>query len=359
MKKLMLLLLLISSGALIAQDTSMRVSEWPLPGGGGAVISGPLILYKTGGNNAIDGNDGLDFFGQESLCGSVRGGSVFSIESRAMLGTAGTLDTIFIRTVHHLGVGLNRSFVITFTNLTAASAGKIEDLYPGGFGAQALNINAAGNGSTIINFTINSGDAPDVASNSRNRFRIVLCTNLFYLRPFSFSQVSLDPQSNATHLGWSVENENWIRDYEIQISVNGRKFSSQKKVLPQEKKRYLLTEQDGPARIRIKANLIDGTSQYSEIIIVPRKLPDPASNESFTVFPNPVMGRVAHLRFIKDKGEAQITVASLIGGTVVYRSKIDTKGDQQVVLYRAVPGTYTLTIEYRDGTTTTKQLFVQ
>ncbi len=145
--------------------------------------------------------------------------------------------------------------------------------------------------SSFINFTITS----DPASFASNRFKVVF--KPLAALPVSFTSVKAYAKGSAINVEWEVGNENNIKSYVVEKSIDLTNFTFLDSVDAKNKpsSNYLVADlypNEGFNYYRIRSNDINGIAKYSEVV----KVVKGNLKNKISVFPNPVINNDINLQ---------------------------------------------------------------
>lgn len=199
-------------------------------------------------------------------------------------------------------------------------------------------------------FTISLPDPPGTVSKDTFRFKVVVYSQAFvFSRPFIFTQTNATPAlSGGATITWAVQNEDSVVSYRLQQQKEQGPFVGiGHSISPRDEKQF----QTGPGVFRIQAKKKDGSSSYSQLMVVRRRL---------HVYPNPSNGRWATLSFIESGHErTRVNVFDIRGSEVYSTLLYFAKGDTRLNLPNLSPGIYFLRVVTVSGETLTQKLIVQ
>ena len=282
---------------------------------------------------------------EESLS-LLRNSHVLSLEKKKPLTAE---DTIFYSITNTAQKAYTLEFIAANLDQTGLT-GIIKDSYT----ATSTPLNM--NGSTVLNFTINS----NAASQNAKRFMIVF-------RPSSvlaleFTNLKATQQQNGIMLTWSVANENGITQYEVQKSTDGTDFTTIGTVSADGAASYNWLDQnpvDGENYYRIVAVQANGSLSYSNIVNVETAKGAPA----ITAYPNPVTGGTVSLQLTNmPAGTYDVRLVDNIGQVVMVKSIIHPGGSSAQTLQLGnylAKGNYNLQVIKPDNTTNNINLLIQ
>ncbi|MBC7536851.1 MAG: T9SS type A sorting domain-containing protein [Ferruginibacter sp.] len=199
-----------------------------------------------------------------------------------------------------------------------------------------------------------------------NRFRIVFVKMLLPL-PLRFISIAASHDSEeGIKIDWKVKNESNINYYDIEHSVDGKKFTVICKHLPNDNNGNIATYTTNDGKplttdnfYRIKAVGKNSRIVYSSAV----KVDMVKVSASVSIYPNPLVGKTVNIRFQNQAaGEYSVRLNNM-QGQVVYAGIVSINGP--VVLRSVVlddqlsSGHYQLIITSENGTKTIQQLIIR
>ena len=205
-------------------------------------------------------------------------------------------------------------------------------------------------GVTNYNFNITA----DVASRGADRFMIVFKQ----VPPVRFTKINaVRNADNTAAVNWYTDNENNINTYSVQHSKDGINFTdigSQTPTANNNGNPYYsfthTTPVDGNNWYRIKANLINAPTQYSDIAKIWVKEIDLPT--SISIYPNPVMEGKVNIGFVNEPtGKYQLVITNIAGQTIYTELlQIKAKNLQKTInLGGTAAGNYQLIVKDETG----------
>ncbi|MCP9750388.1 T9SS type A sorting domain-containing protein [Ferruginibacter sp. HRS2-29] len=156
----------------------------------------------------------------------------------------------------------------------------------------------------------------------------------------------------GTHLlSWQVANEGQLKQYDIEVSINGTQFTTAGTVMAEGKAAYRFTSQPGNGQqrswYRLKSIDIDGRYRYSRTVM----LFNAADKQGISCFPNPVISELSLNSYDKIKG------LSLFSSTGIRLLTQQTNSHSTRLSLRNFPtGIYYLQLETENGIKTERIL---
>lgn len=185
--------------------------------------------------------------------------------------------------------------------------------------------------------------------------------------PVRFANVSGDiDAADRVTISWSNMTESDILNYSIESSVDGISFQSAGTVLPVlnngGRADYKFNTNQTATRVyyRIKAVENNGTNLYSNVFVLTRNISSPFTDESFSVYPNPVTNGQFTLRLTNAK-EGRYLFSLVTPGGQAMKQKMIMHGGGDIVkpidLTGVPPGMYTLILR-SDALKVTKKIII-
>ena len=315
------------------------------------IADGNVVAFDQDYSNQYNSDDALKIANGGENFGISNNGNLLSIEARnAALSAA---DTIF----YNLTNLRKQTYQFRFkpVNMGSASASAwLVDRYL----QTETPVNLTD--STFIDFTITD----DAASAAANRFYLVF--RPVVVLPVTITSLSAIRNGNeAVDIKWKVQNETNLEGYFVERSADGRNFSSLFQTLPIVNNggdAVYTFEDKTPIKAycfyRIKAISNNGLVQYSNIV----KLGPVVATAGISIYPNPVIGKTAHIRFENQpQGLIRLQLINEIG-QVVYNGSLqtDTSSSKQVFFGNHInSGTYQLKVIFQDNRSVVQKIFIQ
>lgn len=186
--------------------------------------------------------------------------------------------------------------------------------------------------------------------------------------PVRFANVraEINAEDRVT-ISWSNMTESEIQNYTIESSADGGLFQPAGTVLPTgnngERADYAYSTSQTAAitYYRIKAVEISGSVLYSNVVVVKRSIPVTASDQSFSVYPNPVSGVELSIRLKNAEPGRYICTVVTSDGQPVRNKLIDhINGDliRQIDMNGLAPGIYQIVLRNSNKKFTQRFLYV-
>ena len=316
---------------------------------GNVVADANVVVFDVAYSNAVDGDDATKLSNAGENIAIQRGNSILVVEGRQ---PAVLNDMVPFRmwNMHQQDYRLE---IVASNLITPGLNAMLEDSY--------LNTSTLinPNGTTSINFTVNS----NAGSSAANRFRIVF--RQAAILPVTFISISANRTTANVKLNWEVAAEINIRNYEVQRSADGINFITigtiSAKANSSIGNNYGLSDATAPSKIlfyRIKSVETNGESKYSSII----KVSAGDVKQGFTIVSNPIENGVINLQFTNQQaGSYKIKVINNSGQNIITQNVNHAGGNNnQLVNLPATTaaGIYRVMIITTDNTYTTKTIIV-
>ncbi len=284
-------------------------------------------MLKTAGNTA------------ENL--SIKtGGKLLAIERRH---TVTDNDTIFLNLTGERVQ--NYQFHFDAQNMNSVEAGFIIDKYLQT--STPLNLN----GSTDYNFSI----ANIAGSYAADRFMIVFSP--LRVLPVTFTSIKAYKQDKNINVEWRVSNENNIKEYQAEKSVNGKDFTTLASVKPTNNQggSAVYVQPDtkpvtGDNYYRIRSVDMNGAISYTTIV----KVSIADIRQEINIHPNPITDGQIHLQFINEPaGKYGLRLLNNLGQIIMQKQVTRTNTDGTELIrwdFNLAHGMYKLEVTKPDGT---------
>ncbi|MEO8110252.1 MAG: immunoglobulin domain-containing protein, partial [Ginsengibacter sp.] len=267
-----------------APDQQLRANLYGINTDGSTYLAdGVFINYEDNYSNNIDDMDALKSLnGSENL--SIKtGGSLLVIERKHTITES---DTIFLNLSGVRVQAYRYEIIANKLNDTGMTA-FVEDTYTGT--KTPLNLD----GNTQVDFSI--VNIP--GSYASNRFRIVF--SQAKVLPLTYISVKAYRQNTAINIEWTTENENGIKQYEVERSADAAAYTKINTTTAKNasSSTYSLLDENampGYNYYRIKSIDINGKTAYSKVVKV--LIETIKGSPSILVYPNPVTGKIISMQ---------------------------------------------------------------
>jgi hypothetical protein len=327
-----------------ATTESMRMNLYGFyPDSSTFVVDGTFTQYASDYSNVVDGNDARKMTNPGENISMIRGTTDLIIERRQTIADA---DTIFFRMWNMRKKTYRFQFIGRNMNHSGLS-GFLEDSYLNT--STPLNLNDT----TLINFMITN----DAASSVQNRFRIIFKRMPLLLAiPITFTSVNAYQQNQQININWKTRNENNIKNYSIERSVDGVAFLELTSVHADNLSSASYQWADHfPAKennyYRIRSTDIEGKIDYSNVVKVEASVNTPKNIEGIagiSLYPNPATINNLNLKMINQPaGNYEIRLMNSYGQILLLQSFSHSGGSniQKINIGKTVPaGIYHLEI---------------
>jgi hypothetical protein len=262
---------------------------------------GVFGLYENAFSTRVSSEDAskLDNFSENLSI--VRNGRRLAIEKRPLIDAN---DTLFLQLQNT--TERNYQFFVTASDFNAPMLSAfVEDSYTG------ISTPVSLQGNTTVSFAITA----DAASANADRFRVVFRTS--GVLPVSYTSVKAYQHNAGVQLEWKVATESNMRSYEVEKSVDGRRFE---KAVAQSATgnnnasvmyNWLdATPFSGTNFYRIKAIDNSGAAKYSQVVNV--KIG--SSKGEIVLYPNPATGNMISVQMMnKPAGTYTLRLVNNLG----------------------------------------------
>ena len=343
-------------GALVTRNTDfvheLGVKLSVIYSGTPVLIDGALSQYEDNYSSDINGDDAYKInSGSNENIAVIRNGVKLVAEKRHSI-VAG--DTIY----YNIGQLKRLSYQLQFNESNLINTGltaEVVDKFTG------IHTPLLTDSSTVLPFTVTT----DPATYAADRFYVVL--RQAAVLPVTIHAISAKRNEHkSTTVNWKSDNEISVDAYQVERSLDGRRFETIATVAPKLNNggstSYSFVDENAPSSIiyyRIKARSNSGLVQYSLIV----EVKEIQSATGISIYPNPVENKIAHLYFEKmPLGEYQIKVYNSNGQLMGLHSKkiITTLAKVSLELDRELPsGDYKLEIISASGEITTKNILIK
>lgn len=306
------------------------------------LADGNTVQFANIFSDSVDLDDAVKFNNILENFGIVRDGKVLILERREPVTAT---DTVFFK----LWNTTQRNYQLQFTSAGFNSTGLdgfLEDSYL--HTATPLNPD----GMTTVSFSVNA----DAGSRATDRFRVVFRPAAGPL-PVTFTVVKAYRQNNNTNVEWKVENENNIKDYEVERSTDGFTFDKITTVAAKGNnnaaENYKWPDADamaGTFYYRIRSISAGGEIRYSNIV----KLTIDRGKAEIVVYPNPVINGNINLQlFNQPQGKYGVRLLNNLGQAILIKEIQHQGGSNTEILQprrTLAHGTYLLEVTMPDQT---------
>ena len=304
------------------------------------LVDGTLNQYDTGYSNNIDGKDGRKLSNPGENFAVIRGTTILVVERR---NTFQENDTIFYKMWNMRAISYKLQMIAYHMN-TPGRIGILKDKYLET--DTPLNLDDT----TNYSFSVNS----DPASSAPDRFMVVFETPSLSLLPLTFTSFRAYQQNGSVLIDWTTSNENLLKKYEVEKSLNGSDFTMISDVEANNAPLNHYQSIDKGAFeahnfYRIKSVSVDGKIEYSDIAKVDVR----EEMRQMFIFPNPVADNTLNLRMVDQlPGRYEICLINLSGQvfmkkTIEYGGGVST---ERIRVEQKIPkGIYQLEIRTPAG----------
>lgn len=279
----------------------------------GILVDGNAVSFSPYFSNKIDGNDALKISAGGENFSLQRDDKMLAVEAREPIKG---VDTIFYN-LNNLSKQEYRLAFISQNIHTGFDAYLVDQYLQTETQISLFD-------SSFINFSVTT----DKASANANRFYIVFRAAAAPLS-VSFLSINAYPKDGNVRIEWEVENENDVKNYEVEYSTDGIHFSKLGTIpsLNTLANNYSFVHQQplpGTGYYRLMINKLNGETGYKKILKV--YIPEPAT--LIGVYPNPVEDGIIKLKFINQPiGKYRFNLFNSIGQRIATKDIIYEGGD--------------------------------
>jgi len=313
---------------------------------GNQVIDGLLVQIDNKFTSKIDGMDARKIANNNESFSIKSKTILLAVERRPELQNA---DTMFFNSIGLKAQQYQLEIIPSRlqNNLVTAF---LEDSYTG------IKMPVSLTDTTKVLVVVNA----DVASKAANRFRIVFTSAI--VLPLSFTGVKATEKQQGVQVNWQTANELNVKNYVVEKSVDGKNFTtvftSPATGNNQLTAQYSWLDETiftGKTFYRIKSIDYDGTSKYSETVLLVSKKTTPA----ISIFPNPILNYQVNVQLLAVvKGNYHFTIYNTAGQAVTTGNFTANGANEKVIINlpaTATAGKYQLEIkgenEFKHNTT--------
>ena len=247
------------------------------------LIDGNAVSFSSKFSNKIDSYDALKFSTEGPRFCLKRTGKLLSVEARKEITLS---DTIF----YSLEILSKQQYKLCFIpeNVKPGFRAVLVDA----FLKTEKDISLAD--TSFVSFAV-TGD-----ENSANPNRFYLIFRASSPLDISFLSMNAYPKKGNILIDWKTENENDVKNYEVEYSPDGIHFSDIGFLEAKNEKvnnyEFIhLSPSTGNNFYRIRVNKVNGEVEYKRVV----KVWIPESKSSIGVFPNPIQNGIIRLQFNK------------------------------------------------------------
>jgi hypothetical protein len=267
-------------------------------------VDGVYSVFHETGSESVTGEDAPKLNNFNENLSIKRNNKQLALEKRPLVDAN---DTIFLNLTGMKTTAYQ--FAFTPTNLAASGlTAYMEDAYLQTRTAISLS------NSSSIDFNVNS----DVASFAADRFRVVFKTAA--VLPVNFTTIKAAKKASDIEVEWKVASEQNIRSYEVEKSVDGRKFDKMQTVTAKSNNGAAVSytsldvaPNNSANYYRIKAVENSNAYKYSAVVKVNLQ----KENAEISVYPNPAKDKLLNIQMInKAKGVYAVQLINSLGQVV-------------------------------------------
>ncbi|MFY7884497.1 MAG: T9SS type A sorting domain-containing protein, partial [Dolichospermum sp.] len=267
-----------------------------------------------------------------------RGNKNLSIESRPYV--TNTNDTIFLA-LNRLQLNTNYTLNLNATGWDA--------------GMQAFLVDKLLSTETAINLQAASQDITITSSVATVADRWMIVFRGTGNLPNNKLSLVATKKDKDVQLTWNIANEQGVKDYELQRSVNGIEFTTINNQVASNKAEYNNVDtkaNNGINYYRVKMTMLNDDVRYSNVVTINLKL---STVNPVTVYPNPIKGSIAQLQ-LNELAAGNYTIRLMdMQGKLVQTQNIQHQGgttSRSLGLGNVAAGNYQLVVEGKGFTHT-------
>ncbi|HSN08014.1 MAG TPA: hypothetical protein VLS85_03195, partial [Hanamia sp.] len=283
----------------------------------GTILDGNAVSFSDNFSNKIDSDDALKISAPAENFALRRAGKILTVEARQKINPT---DTVF----YSLKNLARQDYKIFFVprQLHSQLDGYLVDQF------LKTETQISFTDTSSFNFTVTD----DKASSNPDRFYLVFRAAAGTL---GLSLISINAffKDGSVSIEWKVENENDVKNYEVEYSTDGIHFSNIGVVSKGNPTgQYSFLHQNPGTGIaayyRIKINKINGESEYKKVV----RVSIPGFIQGIHVYPNPIQRGVINLQFVKQPlGNYRFNLYNILGQSE-YSEVINYKGEDLLSL---------------------------
>jgi len=284
----------------------------------GLIADGNAVAFDNNFANSIDGDDAFKITNSGENFGLKRAGKILSVEARMPIETS---DTIFYNT-SNLG---RKTYQLHFAPQNMRGSGLTASLIDK-YLKTATPVTLDGNSS--IDITVNA----DAGSSASDRLMVVFKS--MAPLPVTFTSIEATQKNANVEVTWKVENENNMRQYEVQRSLDGNNFLKVSTIdaINGGANNYSWNDEhplSGYNYYRIRSIDINGEAKYTDIVKV---LTGQLISE-IAVNPNPVTNSTIKLQFTNQvAGVYGINLSNAAGQIIMSKTITHAKGSSLEII---------------------------
>jgi len=284
----------------------------------GLIADGNAVAFDNNFANSIDGDDALKITNSGENFGLKRAGKILSVEARMPIETS---DTIFYNTSNLR----RKTYQLHFAPQDMRGSGLTASLIDK-YLKTATPVSLDGNSS--IDITVNA----DAGSSASDRLMVVFKS--MAPLPVTFTTIKATQKNANVEVTWKVENENNMRQYEVQRSLDGNNFLKVSTIdaINGGANNYSWNDEhplSGYNYYRIRSIDINGEAKYSDIVkvLVGQLVSEIAVN------PNPVTNSTIKLQFTNEvAGIYGINLSNAAGQIIMTKTITHAKGSSLEII---------------------------
>ena len=316
----------------------------------GQLSDGNIVAFEDGLSNEVNENDADKLMNPGENFGILRAEKLFAVEARDAIQPT---DTIFYNLQNLRKQGYR--FCFSLKDIPAGTTPLLVDSYRQTTTAISLY------DSSFVDFDITD----DPASAASGRFYLIF-RQLAVVPVKDIYITAMRNTDQTITVTWKVVDETEMDNYTVERSSNGRDFVTVGNIIPRDNNggtpSYVFADRTATAAgfyYRIKGTGKNGFLLYSKTVYV-----DALDKEMmYTVYPNPVTGKIMHIRFGNNTGgEYNIQLINEAGQTVCKKTVVVNAGGGNLSIdidKTLAAGVYQLRVVQAERILNTQPVFIQ
>lgn len=316
----------------------------------GQLSDGNIVAFEDGLSNEVNENDADKLMNPGENFGILRAEKLLAVEARDAIQPT---DTIFYNLQNLRKQGYR--FCFSLKDIPAGTTPLLVDSYRQTTTAISLY------DSSFVDFDITD----DPASAASGRFYLIF-RQLAVVPVKDIDITAMRNTDQTITVTWKVVDETEMDNYTVERSSNGRDFVTVGNIIPRDNNggtpSYVFADRTATAAgfyYRIKGTGKNGFLLYSKTVYV-----DALDKEMmYTVYPNPVTGKIMHIRFGSNTGgDYNIQLINDAGQTVCNKTVFVNAGGGNLSIdidKTLAAGVYQLRVVQAERIVNTQPLFIQ
>jgi hypothetical protein len=321
------------------QIDNLNINLKRIENGNLSTRDGVTASFGASYNKAVNFNEDAEkLFNNEEGITLKRGTNNLSIERRPFITNQN--DTLFLA-LNRLQINTNYTLNINPQNFDA--------------GMQAFLVDRLLSTETAINLQSSSQDINITSATATVADRWMIVFRGTGNLPNNKLSLVATKKDRDVQLTWNIANEQGVKDYELQRSVNGTEFTTINNQVASNKAEYNNVDtkaNNGINYYRVKMTMLNDDVRYSNVVTINLKL---STVNPVTVYPNPIKGSIAQLQ-LNELAAGNYTIRLMdMQGKLVQTQNIQHQGgttSRSLGLGNVAAGNYQLVVEGKGFTHT-------